>query len=636
MKYSGLMLIVLLVSINSFAQRKKIDPKIISLTNEMKEKYEDNNYYYLSSSQKFTFELNEKTKLVEVSQFEDERVASLKETNNSFFNSIFYNDLSEVDDFKVTNYKGRYRSSMLMDKKFKSSGIFYDDVKIKYFNIPFTQIADNIGYTYVKKTEDIKYVTKTFFHTNAPIISKKIVFRVPNWLKLELLEMNFEGFDIVKESKKEGEETVITYTMDNLKPVQNKKLGSSYSTSLPHILILAKEFKDGASAVSILNSTQDLYNWYHNLTTEVNNKTSDFEPQVKELTTGVADKEQQVKNIFYWVQDNIRYIAYEDGIMGFKPATAQEVYNNKFGDCKGMANLTCEMLKSAGFDARLTWIGTRSIPYNYNTPCFAVDNHMITTLYLNGKPYYLDATEKGVQFGEYAHRIQGQDVMIEDGNDFIIDTIPDASYDKNGVVTKINLVFEGQILSGKGTEKYKGEERKNLYSAMKDVTNKDFEKFINRVVFSGNKNIELVNYTGDKAEQREDKIEFDFELNLLNQITEVGNELYMNTDYDKSFSSLEVDKDRVNDLDFKRKININKETRIKMPAGFSVDYLPELVDVTDEEFSMKLSYIHDKTRNELVYRKQIVVNNGQVKAEKIEKWNQGIKELNEFYNNQII
>ena len=46
----------------------------------------------------------------------------------------------------------------------------------------------------------------------------------------------------------------------------------------------------------------------------------------------------------------VRYIAYEDGIAGFKPDKAQEVLRKKYGDCEGMGNLMTEMLKSIGLD----------------------------------------------------------------------------------------------------------------------------------------------------------------------------------------------------------------------------------------------------------------------------------------------
>ena len=119
------------------------------------------------------------------------------------------------------------------------------------------------------------------------------------------------------------------------------------------------------------------------------------------------------------MQDNIRYIAFEDGLAGFIPATAQEVFKSKYGDCKGMANLMTEMLKLAGLEAYMTWIGTRHIPYDYTLPSLAVDNHCISTVIIGGKEYFLDGTEKYIPFGDYAWRIQGKEVLIGKGINMI-------------------------------------------------------------------------------------------------------------------------------------------------------------------------------------------------------------------------
>ncbi len=50
-----------------------------------------------------------------------------------------------------------------------------------------------------------------------------------------------------------------------------------------------------------------------------------------------------------------------------------------------MANLTKELLLASGFDARLCWIGTNHIAYDYSTPSMSVDNHMICALYIKGQ-----------------------------------------------------------------------------------------------------------------------------------------------------------------------------------------------------------------------------------------------------------
>ncbi len=76
-------------------------------------------------------------------------------------------------------------------------------------------------------------------------------------------------------------------------------------------------------------------------------------------------------------------------------------------------------------------IGTKHIAYDYSTPNLSVDNHMICTLFKDGKTIYLDGTEKFNAFGEYADRIQGKQVLIENGDEFILQHVPQANAKSN-------------------------------------------------------------------------------------------------------------------------------------------------------------------------------------------------------------
>jgi transglutaminase-like putative cysteine protease len=153
----------------------------------------------------------------------------------------------------------------------------------------------------------------------------------------------------------------------------------------------------------------DQYAWYRYILKDLSNNETVIKAKADDIVAGKTDDMDKVKSIFYWVQNNIRYIAFEDGIAGFLPDKAEEVLRKKYGDCKGMANLTKELLKSQGFDARLCWLGTNHIAYDYSTPSLAVDNHMICALIYKGK-IILDATEDYLSMNDYAERIQGRSV----------------------------------------------------------------------------------------------------------------------------------------------------------------------------------------------------------------------------------
>jgi hypothetical protein len=75
------------------------------------------------------------------------------------------------------------------------------------------------------------------------------------------------------------------------------------------------------------------------LVSEVIIDTVPIEGNVAEITTGITDKNEQVKPIYYWVQDHIKYIAFKEGIAVLQTNLPQNVCNKRYGGCKGMAIL---------------------------------------------------------------------------------------------------------------------------------------------------------------------------------------------------------------------------------------------------------------------------------------------------------
>jgi len=368
----------------------------------------------------------------------------------------------------------------------------------------------------------------------------------------------------------------------------------------------------------------------------VDNDPSEIKIKVQELTESKSTDEEKIESIFYWVQDNIRYIAYEDGIMGFKPASAQEVFEKKYGDCKGMANLTYGMLKEAGYDSRRTWIGTRSIPYTYEIPSLAVDNHMICTVYLQDKKYFLDATEKGVAMGDYAYRIQGQDVLIENGENFIIDSIPDLPADYNLQTETLHFTLENDRLKGTGKNLYSGEESVNLYRYFNSIAEKDQLIEAEEYIGTDNKNIIISNISTSALLERGKSKSISYDIELKNQVSTFGNNIYINTDFNSDYQNWDVELDRINDLNFGYKLNQEKKQTINLPSNLKVDYIPEQIEFINEEFTLIVKVLHQPENNQLLYTRKLIINNGSISPKNIEQWNNSISKLKEFYSDQII
>ena len=367
----------------------------------------------------------------------------------------FYNSFCKITSFKqlrkmkgMFGVKKNYNVGYALDHSASSSDLFSDDSRVKYFNIGFSGYGDVTRVETEKKYFDSKYLTTIYFHSWFPAKEKIVRIKVPDWLELDIREFNFADYKITKQKTQEKGMTIYTFRIQNLIAMKSESHAIGMAYVYPHLALVVKSFTIDGKKEKGFGDVGDLYSWYNYLLKKSVNKPDELKAKVNELTKGKASDIEKVRSIFYWVQDNIRYIAFEDGLAGFIPATAQEVYKAKYGDCKGMANLMTEMLKIAGLEAYMTWIGTRHLPYDYTLPSLVVDNHCISTVVLGGKEYFLDGTEKYIPFGEYAWRIQGKEVLIGKGDSYVVKKVPLQDKEKSKILTQTTFRLENNVLKG--------------------------------------------------------------------------------------------------------------------------------------------------------------------------------------------
>lgn len=163
-----------------------------------------------------------------------------------------------------------------------------------------------------------------------------MTFVIPSWLQLDLKAINFEGYEITK-TEKQGENAnqIVTFTATNVPSRMDESHTPGPSYLYPNILILPKSFENEGQKTVLFNDTSDLYSWYRSLASELENDNSAFRNTVAQLTAGTTSEEEKIRNIYYWIQDNIRYIAFEDGIAGFKPDEASNVYKKTLRRLQG-------------------------------------------------------------------------------------------------------------------------------------------------------------------------------------------------------------------------------------------------------------------------------------------------------------
>jgi hypothetical protein len=105
-------------------------------------------------------------------------------------------------------------------------------------------------------------------------------------------------------------------------------------------------------------------------------------------------------------------------------------------------------------------------------------------------------------------------------------------------------------------------------------------------------------------------------------------------DWDKEFSGLEFDKERKNDYEFNYKYNYSIQTELTVPDGYKVDYVPAAFKKTTPNYSFEGSYANKG--KSIVYTKTIMINKPILLKSEFESWNSFVKEINNFYNDQVV
>jgi Transglutaminase-like superfamily len=554
----------------------------------------------------------------------------------------FYNSFCKITSFKqLEKMKGafgtkrNYNVGYAIDRSASSSEIFSDDSRVKYFNIGFSGYADITRVETEKKYFDSKYLTSAYFHTWYPAKEKIIRIKVPDWLQLDIREFNFEGFKITKQKIQEKGATVYTYKLQNIVALKNENRALGMAYQWPHLMFVVKGFSYDGKEEKGFGSVADLYNWYNYLYQKCINKPDELKAKVTELIKGKATDIDKTKAVFYWVQDNIRYIAFEDGLAGFIPATAQEVFKTKYGDCKGMANLMTEMLKVAGLQAHLTWIGTRHIPYDYTLPSLAVDNHCISTVVIGGKEYFLDGTEKYVPFGDYAWRIQGKEVLIGKGDKYEVKKVPVMDIDKSKILTQTTFQLKDNVLKGHVKATLTGEQRTSFHQYYHDLPNDDKKKLIQRFLEFGNKNLTVSNVKTSDLSNREIPVVVEGDIDLSNYVITEDKEIYVGIDFfPEDLRGLIPDKDRQQDYELHTAYVAQDETELILPVGYKVVAFPNAIEEKATDYEVAGAYtVKD---NKVTFKKSLSFKTGVIKKADFENWKKFTNKLKDFNSNLIL
>lgn len=156
------------------------------------------------------------------------------------------------------------------------------------------------------------------------------------------------------------------------------------------------------------------------------------------LTRGVAEKREQARLLYEWVCANVSYVAIELGIGGFVPHSAEDVLENRFGDCKDRAVLLEALLAAKGIESSSVLMNAGA--GSYRLPAVASPHafdHVIT--YIPAFDLFVDASDSSTPFGVLPFADAGKPALLT-SNGKVLHT-PPAKASSSGVRVAANVVL---------------------------------------------------------------------------------------------------------------------------------------------------------------------------------------------------
>lgn len=578
---------------------------------------------------------------------EEVQILVLDDKANGIYNKykIYHSSFEEIKDIEAYTKMpdgNKYKKIKVTDMKTEtstSSGIFFDDSKETTFDFPSMMKGSVSTVAHTQFLKDAHLLIPFYFTSYMPVVNAKFTVSFPSDLDLHYIIKNNETENVKMTEDKKSRQTVYTFTSTDTKYKDRYGDGPSRAHYEPHVIIYIASYKNvNGDKVNYLADVKDLYNWNYTFLKNINTEPSSVIKHLADsLTNGVSSEREKAKAIYSWVQQHIKYVAFENGLEGFIPRQAGDVCTKRYGDCKDMASLLTALLKEAGLKAYFTWIGTRSIPYSYTeVPLPITDNHMISTVRIGDEWIFLDGTDPNCIFGLPSQFIQEKQALVSiDEKEFKLLTVPVVKVEKNYITDSTLIQINDNGIKGTSSVYYNGYFGIDAYNSLLYRDEKDTKEYVKAQLSKGSNKFILGDYTVNRVNPEQKIINLKTNFEIPDYSKKIADELYINLNLNKSsFSSLIDTVKRKIGVDNDFMFQLKNYTILDVPKDFEVSYMPEGHHYKNDLFSFNIKYSlkDNKVIAEQEFKSECML----LQPKDFSKWNETVKEIANQYKQQIV
>lgn len=607
------------------------------------EKYKDYTELQTVYNEEYNIIIDKNNKLyITQDNHEETLILTDKATGIRTNETVLYSDLLPLlsyEAYTVNTINNRDRKTQIAnvtERKHNRENIFDTDLKLKEFT--YTNLVQGSKKVLKHRVyfKDPFLLHRFNIGAYAPSVKRVLTIHYPANVVVDYKLFNASANSIKIEQLKKKNTNTLSFIVENPSIIKFDDNAPGILYQMPHLHFWVSNYTVDKQTVDVLGTTDKLYKYYRNFITSINTKE---DADLKNFTLNlIKDKStdlEKLKTIFNWVQKNIKYVAFESGYEGFIPREAAEVFVRKFGDCKDMASIICEMAKYAQIpNVNFTWIGSRELPYAYaDLPTLAVDNHMIASYINNNDVIYLDATDSNVPFGLPSGFTQGKEALIAQNESFIIKKVREVKAAQNVVSDEITIELNNEKLHGRATYLSHGLVA-TQYRNMIGDNQKLRKEFVKVLVEKGNDKFKLIDFVEIDFSNNDKPYQITYEFELDNYMVKSGNETYVNLHLNQPLINDLAENNRMLSLDLEMLKEYKNKITLVLPANIQADFIPENVSFENDLLKYQINY--EKQQTQIVLNYTITTKKTFIHPTDFALWNKSLQQLKEHLSENLI
>jgi tetratricopeptide (TPR) repeat protein len=292
---------------------------------------------------------------------------------------------------------------------------FYSDLKQKQLPIRSLSVGDTLEWqakvVRTKAEAPGHFWGQESFFEDAVILSESVELRVPKDAFVNVWSPTLKPTETTA-----GAYRVLRWESSQLKPTVGKEADAEKEAKAklvwtPEQELEATQGKFPSVAWTNFKSWEDVGGWYRGLEKDRTAPDEEIKAKVAELTAGKTTEEEKVRAVYADVATQIRYIGVAFGVGRYQPHRAEDVMQNRYGDCKDKHTLLASMLEALGLHPDAVLIGA-GIRFNEAVPSPAAFNHVITMVPVDGKDVWLDATAEVAPYKMLMYSIRDKQALV--------------------------------------------------------------------------------------------------------------------------------------------------------------------------------------------------------------------------------